>query len=213
MSGSSMMDVRNRRYSRELLELYDLAELWDAMPPMAQSSEIVGHVTAEAAQATGLAAGTPVVAGIFDVDASALGAGAFQPGQVCIIAGTWSINEIVTAEPLIDPSLFMTSLYTVPGLYLSIDASATSATNLEWFVNTFCGEERVQAKQRGVSVYEVCNEMVASLPPGGTDIIFHPFLYGSNVQPTARAGFYGIAGWHTKAHIVRPCTRVWSMAI
>jgi L-xylulokinase len=52
-------------------------------------------------------------------------------------------------------------------------------------------------------VYEVCSEMVASLPPGGTDIIFHPFLYGSNVQATARAGFYGIAGWHTKAHVAR----------
>jgi L-xylulokinase len=203
MSGSSMMDVRNKRYSKELLELYDLAELWDAMPPMAESFQVVGRVTAEASQATGLAAGTPVVAGIFDVDASALGAGVWQPGQACVIAGTWSINEIVTAEPVIDPSLFMTSVYTVPGLYLTIEASATSATNLEWFVNTFCGEERLQAKQRGISVYEICNEMVASLPPGGTDIIFHPFLYGSNVQPTARAGFYGIAGWHTKAHVVR----------
>jgi L-xylulokinase len=36
-----------------------------------------------------------------------------------------------------------------------------------------------------------------------TDIIFHPFLYGSNVQATARAGFYGLAGWHTKAHVLR----------
>jgi L-xylulokinase len=203
MSGTSLLDVRNKRYSRELLELYDLAELWDALPPLVQSFELVGKVTPEAAQATGLAVGTPVVGGLFDIDASALGAGVFQPGQVCVIAGTWSINEIVTAEPLVDPSLFMTSIYTVPGLWLSIDASATSATNLEWFVTHFCGEERQVAKQRGVSVYELCNEMVASLPPGGTDIIFHPFLYGSNVQPTARAGFYGIAGWHTKAHMAR----------
>jgi L-xylulokinase len=203
MSGTSLMDVRNRCYSRELLELYDLAELWDAMPKLAQSFEVVGRVTSEAAQATGLAAGTPVVGGIFDVDASALGSGVFQPGQVCIIAGTWSINEIVTAEPLVDPSLFMTSCYTVPGLWLTIEASATSATNLEWFVNQFCGEERLEARERGISVYDLCNELVASLPPGGTDVIFHPFLYGSNVQATARAGFYGIAGWHTKAHVVR----------
>jgi len=203
MSGTSLMDVRNKRYSRELLELYDLAEVWDAMPALVQSFDVVGQVTPEAAEATGLTAGTPVVGGIFDVDASALGSGVVSPGQVCIIAGSWSINEIVTAEPIVDPSLFMTSIYTVPGLWLTIEASATSATNLEWFVTHFCGEERGEAEKRGVSVYEMCNEMVASLPPGGTDVIFHPFLYGSNVQPTARAGFYGIAGWHTKAHVVR----------
>jgi L-xylulokinase len=203
MSGTSLMDVRNKRYSRELLEMYDLADLWDALPPVAQSFDPVGKVMPEAAEATGLAAGTPVVGGLFDIDASALGAGVCQPGQVCIIAGTWSINEIVTAEPLVDRSLFMTTVYTVPGLWLTTEASATSATNLEWFVTNFCGEERQIAKQRGISIYELCNEMVASLPPGGTDIIFHPFLYGSNVQPTARAGFYGIAGWHTKAHLAR----------
>jgi L-xylulokinase len=203
MSGTSLMDVRNKRYSRDLLELYDLDGLWEAMPRLAQSFEVVGQVTAEAAAATGLAAGTPVVGGIFDVDASALGAGVVAPGQVCIIAGTWSINEIVTADPLVDPSLFMTSIYTVPGLWLTIEASATSATNLEWFVTHFCGEERIKAQERGISVYEVCNEMVASLPPGGTEVIFHPFLYGSNVQATARAGFYGIAGWHSKAHVLR----------
>jgi L-xylulokinase len=203
MSGTSLLEVRNRRYSKELLELYDLAELWEAMPTLAESFEVIGQITPKAAETTGLAAGTPVVGGIFDVDASALGAGVFQSGQVCVIAGTWSINEIVTDKPLVDPSLFMTSIYTVPGLWLSIEASATSATNLEWFVTHFCGEEQAKAEERGISVYDLCSEMVASLPPGGTDVIFHPFLYGSNVQPTARAGFYGIAGWHTKAHLVR----------
>lgn len=203
MSGTSLLDVRNKCYSQELLEMYDLGEIWNAMPRLVQSFEVVGGVTPRAAEATGLVTGTPVVGGIFDVDASALGAGVVGPGQACIIAGTWSINEIVTAEPLVDPSLFMTSIYTVPGLWLTIEASPTSATNLEWFVTHLCGEEKIEAKKRGVSVYEVCNEMVASLPPGGTDIIFHPFLYGSNVQPTARAGFYGIAGWHTKAHLLR----------
>lgn len=203
MSGTSLLDVRNKRYSRELLELYDLQEVWGALPPISNSYDVIGTVTPTAASATGLIAGTPVVAGLFDVDASALGAGVISPGQACIIAGTWSINEVVTDEPLVDPSLFMTSIYTVPGLWLTLEASPTSATNLEWFVTHFCAEEREEAKKRGISVYEVCNELVASLPPGGTDVVFHPFLYGSNVQPEARAGFYGIAGWHTKAHLLR----------
>jgi L-xylulokinase len=203
MSATSLMEVRRKRYSKELLELLGIPEVWRALPAPVESFEVAGRVTPEAAELTGLAAGTPVVGGLFDVEASALGAGVTEPGQACIVAGTWSINEIVTAIPLVDPALFMSVVYTVPGSWLTIEASATSATNLEWFVKHLCAEEAAQAKQRGVSVYDVCSEMVAGLPPGGTDVIFHPFLFGSNVQATARAGFYGVAGWHTKAHLLR----------
>lgn len=203
MTATSLMHVKQKRYSKELLEMFDIPEVWDALPPAVESFAVVGKVTADAAEATGLAAGTPVVGGMFDVEGSALGAGVVDAGQVCIVAGTWSINEIVTAEPLVAPDVFMTVAYTVPNLWLSIEASPTSATNLEWFVKHFCAEEKAEADKRGVSVYQVCNQLVASLPPGGTDIIFHPFLFGSNVQATARSGFYGVAGWHTKAHMLR----------
>jgi L-xylulokinase len=203
MSATSLLDVRSKSYSRALMGLYGLAEAYDALPPLKQSSEIAGRVTASAAQETGLKAGTPVVGGLFDVDASAIGAGTINVNQACLVMGSWSINEVITKEPIVDPRLFMTTLFASPGLFLTIEGSATSATNLEWFVNQCCGDERAEAKRRGISVYEVCNEEVASLPPGSTNIIFHPFLYGSNVQPTARAGFYGVAGWHTRAHLLR----------
>ena len=203
MSGANLMDVRNRCYSRELMALYDLAEVYEALPPLKQSFEAVGQVTAVAAQETGLAAGTPVVGGLFDVDASAIGSGAVNVDQACLVMGSWSINEVITRDPIVDPGLFMTTLFAEPGRFLTIEGSATSATNLEWFVNQCCGDERAEAKRRGMSVYDVCNEEVASLAPGSANIIFHPFLYGSNVQPTARAGFYGIAGWHTRAHLLR----------
>ena len=204
MSATSLMDVRNKSYSRELMGLYGIAEAYDALPPLRQSSEVVGNVTVSAAQETGLVAGTPVVGG------------SIRCGRECdrrrhdqclsslhLVMGSWSINEIITKDPIVDPRLFMTTLFASPGLFLTIEGSATSATNLEWFVNQCCGDERAEAKRRGISVYEVCNEEVASLPPGSTNIIFHPFLYGSNVQPTARAGFYGVAGWHTRAHLLR----------
>jgi L-xylulokinase len=203
MSATSLMDVRNRSYSRELMDLYDLSESYDALPPLKQGSEVIGQVTSAAALETGLSVGTPVVGGLFDVDASAIGAGAININQACLVVGSWSINEVITRDPIVDPGLFMTTLFAIPGLFLTIEGSATSATNLEWFVNQCCGDERAEAKRRGISVYEVCNEEVADLPPGSTNIIFHPFLYGSNVQPTARAGFYGVAGWHTRAHLLR----------
>ncbi len=203
MSAANLMDVRNQRYSRELMALYDLSEVYAALPPLKHCSQVAGHVTTAAAEETGLARGTPVVGGLFDVDASAIGCGAVNVNQACVVMGSWSINAVITREPIVDPNLFMTTLFAEPGLFLTVEGSATSATNLEWFVKQCCGDERAEAKRRGLSVYEVCNEEVASLAPGSTNIIFHPFLYGSNVQPTARAGFYGVAGWHTRAHLLR----------
>lgn len=203
MSATSLMDVRNRSYSRDLLALFGLSELYDALPPLKESFEVIGQVTRKAADETGLTAGTPVVGGLFDVDGGAIGVGAINPDQACVIAGTWSINEVITREPLVDRNVFMTTLFASPGKFLSVESSPTSATNLEWFIQQCCGDERVEAKQRGISVYDVCNEEVANLASGSDNIIFHPFLYGSNVQPTARAGFYGVAGWHTRAHLLR----------
>ncbi|MEZ4768571.1 MAG: FGGY-family carbohydrate kinase [Caldilineales bacterium] len=202
-SGISLYDSRNRRFSPDLLDLYGIGDILPALPEPIESHAIAGHVTREAAAATGLAEGTPVVGGMFDIDASAIGAGVIDEGMLCIIAGTWSINEVVTRQPLVDKRILMCTLFAVPGLWLTTDSSATSATNLEWFVNNFCYEEKVLAEKQGVSVYEVCNEIVESLPPGGTDVIFHPFLFGSNVQANARAGFYGLGSWHTKAHVLR----------
>jgi L-xylulokinase len=203
MSAANLVDIGKGCYSRELMDLYELPEAYSALPPLKYGHEICGRVTPAAAQDTGLAVGTPVVGGLFDCDASAIGAGAINPNQACLVMGSWSINEVITREPIVDPNLFMTTLFAIPGLYLTIEGSATSAVNLEWFVNQCCGDERAEAKRRGVSVYEICNEEVASLPPGSANIIFHPFLFGSNIQPTARAGFYGVAGWHTRAHLLR----------
>jgi L-xylulokinase len=203
ISGSSLFDSPNRAFSRELLGIYGIPELFDAMPRPVWGHEIAGEVTPEAARQTGLAAGTPVTGGLFDIDAAAIGAGVISDGILCLIAGTWSINQVITSDPIVDKRLFLCSLYTVPGMWLTLEASPASATNLEWFVNNFCFEEKQEALARGISVYEVCNEKVASLAPGSTDIIFHPYLFGSDVQATARAGFYGLGAWHTKTHVLR----------
>ncbi|MDD3828722.1 MAG: carbohydrate kinase [Anaerolineae bacterium] len=203
MSGSSLYDSRNRRFSPELLDLYGIGDILPALPEPIESHDIAGRVTREAAAVTGLAEGTPVAGGMFDIDAAAVGAGVIDEGMLSIVAGTWSINQLVLRQPVVDSRIFMFTIFAVPGLWLATESSATSATNLEWFITHFCHEEQAAAAARGISVYEVCNEIVESLPPGGTDVIFHPFLYGSRMQANARAGFYGLGAWHTKAHVLR----------
>ena len=203
ISGSSLFDLSIRDYSRELLAIYGIPEMLPALPRPVWGHEIAGHITRKAAALTGLTAGTPVTGGLFDIDAAAIGAGVISDGVLCIIAGTWSINQVISNAPVIDKKVFLTSLYAVPGMWLTLEASPTSAANLEWFVNNFCYEEKQEAQARGISVYDVCNKKVASLAPGSVDIIFHPYLFGSDVQATARAGFYGLGAWHTKAHVLR----------
>lgn len=203
MSGAGLLDVPNRCYSKPLLDLYGIPEMFEALPPLAESQEIIGEISSSVAEKTGLAVGTPVIAGLFDVDSSAIGSGAIKDSQACIITGTWSINQVVTQTPIVNPNVFMTTIFAAPGLWLTVDASAASATNLEWFVTQFCAEERIEAEHRGISVYEVCSEAVAQIPIEENTIIFHPFLYGSNAQARAKAGFYGLAGWHTRAHLLR----------
>ncbi len=202
ISATGLVDLGRRDYAPDLLDAYGISEIADALPPIAASSAVVGQVTHEAARVTGLWAGTPVVGGMFDVSAGALGAGVIAPGQACLTAGTWSVNAVVTSTPIADRRSLFNALYT-PSSWLTIDASPASSANLEWFVNQLCAEEHAEAQARGVSVYEVCGERIAALQPARTSIIFHPFLYGSNVQPTARAGFYGLAGWHTRADLLR----------
>jgi L-xylulokinase len=198
MSGCGLLDMAERRYASPLLAAYGLEDCMDRLPPVLESAEIAGHVTDEVAALTGLRAGTPVVAGLFDVVASALGSGVTRTGAASVIAGTWSINQVVTDEPLRDPSIFMASTFD-PRRYLAIESSATSAANLEWIVREFLDH----MAEGGASPFEACSAMVASIDPAGDVPIYHPFLYGEQQNGSARAGFYGIAGWHSRAHMLR----------
>jgi L-xylulokinase len=200
MSGTGLFDVRRRAYAGDVLEVCGLAEVLERLPAVAACEAIIGRVTQGAAALTGLMPGTPVVAGIFDVSACALSAGVLEPGQACIVAGTWSINEVVTAEVIDHRDLFMNSVY-VPGRFMLLEASPTSASNLEWYVTQLGAAEAAEASTRGVSVYAVCNAIVERTPE--TSVLFHPFLFGSNVGGNARAGFYGVGGWHTRDHLLR----------
>ena len=103
MSGAGFLRLPDGGYDDGLLDRYGLADARPMLPDLVDPTEIVGGVTAEAAAATGLAEGTPVVGGLFDVVASALGSGVSAPGEASIIAGTWSINQVIAAEAIADP--------------------------------------------------------------------------------------------------------------
>lgn len=92
--GAFMVDMNTMDYSRELMDLYGIPELYDALPKLAtEPTEIVGTVTKEASEITGLAEGTPVATGMMDILACLVGAGATGEEVYTAVAGSWCINE------------------------------------------------------------------------------------------------------------------------
>jgi L-xylulokinase len=197
MSGTSLMNVVTARYDDSVLELFGIADMKRLLPPLVGSADLCGKVTAQTAAETGLAAGTPVAGGLFDIDACGLAAGMVDERLMTLVAGTWGCNLYVAREPLIDKDLFMTSCYAVPGWHLMLEGSPTSAGNLEWFIAEFLSPE-----ERGAA-YERCNELVASVDARDSRLVFLPFLYGSNAHPAAKSCLIGLEGRHTRAHVLR----------
>lgn len=202
-SGTGLLDVPRGAYDDELLAAYGIGGLRRLLPPLIRSADIAGRVTARAAADTGLAEGTPVAGGVFDIDACGLAVGLVDESPLCTIAGTWGNNQYISRTPVVSRDLYMTSCYAIPGYYLMLEGSATSASNLEWFVTEFFGAERAAAAAQGRSVYDLCNELVAATGPEDANITFLPFLYGSNVGLDAKACFLGLSGWHTRGHVLR----------
>jgi L-xylulokinase len=203
ISGSNFVNIVEAKYDKEILVDFGLEDIYEKLPPLKYSTDISGYITAETSEKTGLKEGTPVAAGMFDIDACAIAMDITDEDNLCVIAGTWSINEYISKEPILNKTVMMNSLYCIPGYYLVEECSPTSAANNEWFLNKFMGEERALAKEKGVNVYDLLNDMVESVKPDEQNIMFLPYIFGSNYNPQAKASLIGMDSSHTKAQMAR----------
>ena len=202
-SGANLMNLHTRTFDKNLLELFGISEMFETLPPLVRSDEIAGYVTKEAAEKCGLKEGTPVVGGCFDINACAVASGVITPDLICMIAGTWSINEYIRKTPVIDGKVLMNSLFCLPEYYLIEESSPTSAGNNEWFINRLLPEAKKEASERGASIYEVVNSWVEEIGPEQFVPVFLPFLMASNVHPNAKGTFVGLNVSHTRKHLAR----------
>ena len=202
-SGANLLNLHTENYDINLLSLFGIEDMFDKLPPLRKSADICGYITQEAAMLTGLKEGTPVAGGMFDIDACAVAVNAANEDNICMIAGTWSINEYIRREPVLDGSIMMNSLFCLPEFFLIEECSPTSAGNIEWFINTLFPELKTLAEQSNQSVYQLINEQVESLPVNEFCPIFLPFLMGSNVHPNGKAALIGMNSYHTRAHILK----------
>lgn len=202
-SGANLVNLYTQQYDDALLRCFGLEGIRDALPPLCGSLDIAGYISEEAAAKCGLKAGTPVAGGMFDIDACAIAVSVLNERNICMIAGTWSINEYLRREPVTDGRVQMNSLFALPEYYLIEESSPTSAGNNEWFIKTLLPEVRAEAQKSGRSVYDLMNEWVASIPADQFVPVFHPFLMASNTHPNAMGSFIGLDVSHTRAHLVK----------
>jgi L-xylulokinase len=198
-SATSLMDVESNRFDDGVFEAFQIGPLRRLMPPLIRCTDRAGAVTAEAAAETGLAEGTPVFGGAFDIDACGLAAGCVDEASLVMVGGTRGTNQHLTRKPLRTRDVFMVSRYAIDDYYLVLEGSATSASNLEWFVDRFvrgaCGP--------GEDPYEMCSRLVAECEAAEECPTFLPFLYGSPVSPLATGALVGLTGQTSLAAVVR----------
>ena len=198
-ASTSFTDVTTQKYSTNVLSLYGLEALVEALPVVSAPDEIVGYITHEAANMCGLRVGTPVVAGLHDVTASALGAGGYGLGTVAVVAGTYSINETVSNAPKTDSRWFCRNGIKL-GEWNNMSISPASAANYDWFLDTFLSSER---KQLGDNIHSQVSHEVEQARAIPSDILFHPYLFGSPHGSAASGSFTGLKGWHNRTDILK----------
>ena len=165
----------------------------------------LGSVTTEAALATGLREGTPVLAAAADKACEVLGAGALAPHVGALSYGTTATINITSARYLEAVRLIPPYPAAVPGHY-SVEVQVTRGFWLvSWFKEQFGLFERQLALQRGVAPETLFDELVNAVPPGSLGLMLQPFWNpGIKVPgPEAKGAIIGFGDVHNRAHLYR----------
>lgn len=194
-SGTLLFDLAARGWSARVLERLEIPSAW--LPPTFEGPEATGQVTDEAARETGLAPGTPVVAGGGDQAAGAVGAGAVRPGIVALTLGTSGVLFATTETALVEPDGRLHAFcHAVPGRWHFMGVTLSAAGSLQWYRDALAAGEGFDA---------LCGEAERA-PAGSEGLLFLPYLSGERTpypDPLARASFVGLTLRHRRAHLTR----------
>jgi len=199
-SGTLLLDVAHRRWSREMLDIAELPER--LLPRLCESTKVCGRVSAEGAAATGLNVGTAAVAGAGDQSANAVGMGIVTPGAVSATIGTSGVVFAATDQPAMDPKgRLHTFCHAIPGRWHVMGVTQAAGLSLRWFRDNFG-----TVFQNGRDPYEQLTAEAAKVRPGCDGLLWTPYLMGErtpHLDPTARAALVGLTASHTRGHMIR----------
>jgi xylulokinase len=204
-SGTALLDVRNRRWSEEMLSELDIPPAW--LPECHESTVPSTSISRQAAEETGLKAGTPVVGGGGDQAAGAVGSGIVRQGIISVTLGTSGVVFAATESFLLEPEGRLHAFcHAVPGRWHLMGVMLSAAGSLRWFRDAFGQEELARSVAEGSDVYDLLCQQAATAPAGSEGLVFLPYLSGERTphpDPDARGVFSGLTLRHGKAHMVR----------
>ena len=199
-SGTLLLDVSKRRWSKEMLDATGIDE--GLLPPLYESPDVCGRVSPEGAAATGLKAGTSVVAGAGDQAAGAIGMGIVSPGAVSATIGTSGVVFAATDRPALDPKgRLHTFCHAIPGRWHVMGVTQAAGLSLRWFRDQFGA-----GKEDSRNPYERLSDEASSIAPGCDGMLWTPYLMGErtpHLDANARGALLGITASHTRAHVIR----------
>ena len=177
------------------------------LPELGDATKAVGTVTADFADASGLSPETVVAIGCGDEMAATLGAGVFEPGEVCDVVGTAEPVCAASAEPREDPTMLVECHpHADPDAWLLENPGFVSGGNLRWWRDQFAPEERRNEEQGLGDAYDQLSEEASKVPAGSDGVIFLPAMQGAMAPEwngAARGVFYGLTLAHTRDHMTR----------
>jgi xylulokinase len=199
-SGTLLLDVAHRRWSREMVEATELDP--GCLPEVFESPEIVGRITARAALATGLAEGTPVVAGAGDQAGGAIGMGIVKAGDVSATIGTSGVVFAATDQPFLDPKgRLHTFCHAIPNRWHVMGVTQAAGLSLRWFRDNF----GIIGSPAG-DPYDSLSREAAAIPAGADGVMWAPYLMGErtpHLDSDVRGALLGLAASHGRGHIIR----------
>lgn len=110
-SGNNFVNLTSKAYDSRLFNFFGIPEMIDNMPRLIQATERCGQVSQVAEEVLGIKAGTPVVGGMFDIDACAIATGVLDDTQISLIAGTWNMNILPSVTMAKCDSGLMNSIF------------------------------------------------------------------------------------------------------
>jgi xylulokinase len=194
-AGTILFDLAARDWSPVMLDALGIDPDW--MPPTFEGPQATGVVSAEAAAATGLRGGTPIMAGGGDQAANAVGVGAVVPGRVALSLGTSGVVFATTDSPLFEPEGRVHAFcHAVPGRWHMMSVMLSAAGSLRWFRDAIAP---------GVEFGDLVDQ-AAGTAPGSDGLLFLPYLSGErspHPDPLARGAFIGLTLAHDRRHLTR----------
>jgi len=189
-SGSNVFDLIPRAWSADLLDKIGVDV--DVLPEIHPSTDVVGQVTREASEATGLTEGTPVVLGGGDGACAATGSGVIAPGDAYCYIGSSSWISFASEQPLLDPQQRTTTFHHLhPRLLTPMGTMQAAGGARDWLLR---------------QIGSVADEEISQVALGSNGLIFLPYLIGERSpwwNPKARGAFVGLTMSHARAEMAR----------